>query len=132
MDEVLKFLTDNRVFYVATVDGNMPRVRPFGFVMNYEGKLCFCTSNQKDVYKQLQANPNFEISATSQDGAQWIRLKGKAVFITSRESKKAALDTMPALRNMYSEDDEIFEIFYIDQAEATFADLQGNSRTVKF
>jgi uncharacterized pyridoxamine 5'-phosphate oxidase family protein len=132
MDEVLKFLTDNRVFYVATVDGNMPKVRPFGFVMNYDGKLCFCTNNQKDVYKQLKANPNFEISSTSQDGTTWLRLRAKAVFNTSRETKKAALDTMPSLRKLYSEDDEIFEIFYADEAEATFADLSGNSRSVKF
>ncbi|HHW06140.1 MAG TPA: pyridoxamine 5-phosphate oxidase [Clostridia bacterium] len=131
MDEVLAFLTENRVFYVATVDGSLPRVRPFGFVMNYDGKLCFCTNNQKEVYRQLQVNPNLEISATSADGTKWLRLRGKAVFITSRETKKAALDHMPSLRSMYSEDDDIFEIFYADQAEATFADLTGNSRTVK-
>lgn len=106
-------------------------MRPFGFVMNYDGKLCFCTNNQKEVYRQLQVNPNLEISATSADGTKWLRLRGKAVFITSRETKKAALDHMPSLRSMYSEDDDIFEIFYADQAEATFADLTGNSRTVK-
>lgn len=131
MDEVLKFLRDSKVFYVATVDGNLPRVRPFGLVMIYDGKLCFCTNNQKDVYKQMQANPNIEISATSPDGMEWIRLRGKAVFNTTRESKKAALEVSPSLRDIYSEDDDIFETFYIDQAEATFADMKGNSRTVK-
>jgi len=131
MDEVLEFLTENRVFYIATVDGHLPRVRPFGFVMKYDGKLCFCTNNQKEVYRQLRANPHFEISATSADGSKWLRLRGQAVFITSRETKKAALEHMPSLRRMYSEDDDIFEIFYADQAEATFADLEGNVRTFK-
>jgi len=130
MDEVLQFLKDNPVFYLATTDGDTPRVRPFGFVMNYEGRLCFCTSNQKDVYRQLKANPKFEISTTAKTG-EWLRLKGKAVFVTSRESKKAALDTMPSLRSMYNEDDSIFEIFYADEAEATFYNMSGPSRTIK-
>ncbi len=131
MDEVLQFLTDNPVFYLATVDGNIPKVRPFGFVMKYEGRLYLCTNNRKDVYKQLQANPNLELSATSQSG-EWLRLKGKAVFNTTRQSKQAALEIMPALKRMYSAEDSIFETFYIAEAEATFADMKGGSRTVKF
>jgi len=130
MNEVLQFLKDNPTFYLATTDGDTPKVRPFGFVMDYEGKLCFCTNNQKDVYKQLKANPKFEISTTSQTG-EWLRLKGKAVFITSRESKKAALDAAPSLRKIYSEDDDIYEIFYADDAEATFYKMGGTPRTVK-
>ncbi|MFU0781547.1 pyridoxamine 5'-phosphate oxidase family protein [Thermoanaerobacterium thermosaccharolyticum] len=130
MEEVLQFLKDNPIFYIATVDGDTPKVRPFGFAMEYEGKLCFCTNNQKDVYKQLKANPKFEISVASKTG-EWLRLKGKAVFITSRESKKAALHTMPSLRNLYSEEDSIFEIFYADEAEATFYDMSGPVKTVK-
>jgi uncharacterized pyridoxamine 5'-phosphate oxidase family protein len=130
MNEVLKFLTDNPTFYLATVDGDLPKVRPFGFVMKFDGKLCFCTSNQKNVYRQLKANPNFEVCTTSNTG-EWLRLKGKAVFNTSRESKQAALDLMPVLRDMYSVDDSIFETFYIDDAEATFSDMKGVSRTIK-
>ncbi len=130
MEEVLQFLKDNPTFYIATVDGDTPKVRPFGFAMEYDGKLCFCTNNQKDVYKQLKANPKFEISVASKTG-EWLRLKGKAVFITSRESKKAALHTMPSLRNLYSEEDSIFEIFYADEAEATFYDMSGHVKSVK-
>ncbi|TZE80270.1 pyridoxamine 5'-phosphate oxidase family protein [Calorimonas adulescens] len=130
MDEVLQFLKDNSPFYLATIDGDTPKVRPFGFVMKYEGKLCFCTNNQKDVYRQLKANPKFEISATAKTG-EWLRLKGKAVFITSRESKKAALDTMPSLRSLYSEDDPIYEIFCADEAEATFYSMSGPSKNVR-
>jgi len=131
MDEVLKFLTDDpSVFYIATIDGDMPRVRPFGFAMIHEGKLCFCTSNQKKVYKQLKANPNFEISKTAKDG-EWLRLNGKAVFNTTKQSKQAALEAMPMLGKMYSVDDSIFEIFYIENAEATFCNMKGASRTIK-
>ncbi|MDR3560056.1 MAG: pyridoxamine 5'-phosphate oxidase family protein [Negativicutes bacterium] len=130
MNEVLQFLTDNPVFYIATVDGNIPKVRPFGFVMVLEGKMYFGTNNQKDVYKQLKANPHFEISTTSKTG-EWLRLKGEAVFHTTRQTKQAALDTMPALSKMYSVDDSIFELFYIENAEATFRDMKGASRTVK-
>jgi len=98
MNEVLQFLKENPIFYIATVDGDTPKVRPFGFVMEYDGKLCFCTNNQKNVYRQLKTNPKFEISTTSKDG-KWLRLKGKAVFITNRESKKAALDASPSERH---------------------------------
>ncbi|HWR45084.1 pyridoxamine 5'-phosphate oxidase family protein [Sporomusa sp.] len=130
MEEVLTFLTENPVFYLATVDGDIPKVRPFGFVMNFEGKLHFGTSNQKNVYKQLKANPNFEVSTTSKTG-EWLRLKGKAVFNTSKQTKQAALTTMPMLANMYSEDDSIFELFYIENGEATFHDMKGTSKTIR-
>ncbi len=131
MEEVLNFLTENPIFYLATVDGATPKVRPFGFIMNFEGKLHFGTSNQKPVYRQLQANPSIEISTTSKTG-EWIRLKGKAVFNTSKQSKQAALDKMPRLATMYSVDDSIFELFYIENAEATIQDMKGNSKTITF
>jgi uncharacterized pyridoxamine 5'-phosphate oxidase family protein len=130
MDEVLRFLKDNSTFYLATTEGSTPKVRPFGFVMEYDGRLCFCTNNQKDVYRQLTANPEFEICVASNTG-EWLRLKGRAVFITNRESKKAALDVMPSLRRMYSEDDSIFEIFCASEAEATFHCFDKPPRTVK-
>lgn len=130
MDEVLAFLKDNPVFYLATVEDNIPKVRPFGFAMNFEGKLYFCTSNQKPVFRQLKANPNFEVCTTSKTN-EWLRLKGKAMFNTTRQTKQAALDAMPMLKNMYSVDDSLFELFYIEDAEATFSDMKGGSRTIK-
>ena len=129
MNEVLKFLNDCGVFYVSTIDGNQPRVRPFSFVMEHEGKLCFATSNKKPFYAQLTANPNVEISATTQD-ARWLRLSGKAVFCTTREAKAHALEVMPPLKNMYSADDEIFEIFYLENAVANFYSMSGENKTV--
>ncbi|SEP38327.1 pyridoxamine 5'-phosphate oxidase family protein [Propionispora vibrioides] len=129
MDEVLAFLLDNRVFYLATVEGNVPKVRPFGFAMVFEGKLYFGTNNQKPVYRQLKDNPLFEISTTSQSG-EWLRLSGKAVFDTTPQTKQAALEAMPTLKKMYSVDDTVFELFYVAEGEATFRDMKGSSRTV--
>ncbi|MCM0757752.1 pyridoxamine 5'-phosphate oxidase family protein [Sporomusa sphaeroides DSM 2875] len=129
MREVLAFLQENSVFYLATMDHVYPKVRPFGFVMEYEGKLYFSTSNQKHVYRQLKENPYFEISTASKTG-EWLRLHGKAVFDTNRHTKQAALAAMPVLSKMYSVDDPIFELFYAAEAEATFSDLQGTARTV--
>lgn len=129
MEEVLKILTENIPFYIATVDGDTPRVRPFGFVMNYEGKLIFACNDQMNVYKQLKANPKFEISTTSKS-YEWVRLQGKASFITSRETKQAVLELAPALKNLSSDIDGLI-IFYADEAEATFYTFNDPPRTVK-
>lgn len=131
MNEVLKFLTDNPTFYFATVDGDIPKVRPFGFVMNYKNKLYFCTSNQKNVFKQLKANPHFEVSTISKEG-EWLRLKGKAVFDTNKQSKQAAFDSAPFLSSLYSVDDPNFEVFYIEDAEGIFYNREGVYKTAKF
>ena len=128
--EVLQFLKDNPTFYIATVEGDRPKVRPFGFVMEYEGKLWFCTNNQKNVYKQLKANPYFEISTTSPD-KRWIRLSGKAVFNTNPTTKAKALEVSPRLASMYAVDDPIFEVFYLDDGEATFCSMTGESKTIR-
>jgi len=119
MNEVLEFLTSNPTFYLATIDGDQPRVRPFGAVMKYEDKLYFGTNNTKPVSKQLLANPKVEISTTSPKG-EWIRLTGKAVIDSRREAKAAMLEAVPMLKNMYSSDDDIFEVFYLTDAVAVF------------
>ncbi|WP_094604246.1 hypothetical protein SPSIL_036880 [Sporomusa silvacetica DSM 10669] len=129
MNEVLTFLQDCGTFFVSTVEGNQPKVRPFGFVMEHNGKLCFATSNQKPVYAQLKANPNIEICAATKD-ARWMRLSGKAVFCTTKEAKAQALELMPMLKHMYSVDDEIFEIFYLENASANFCSMSGETKTV--
>ena len=119
MNEVLDFLTSNSTFYLATIDGDQPRVRPFGAVMKYEDKLYFGTNNTKPVSKQLLANPKIEISTTSPKG-EWIRLTGNAVIDSRREAKAAMLEAVPTLKNMYSSDDDIFEVFYLTDAVAVF------------
>lgn len=129
MDEVLSFFNECGVFFVSTIDGDQPRVRPFSFAMEHDGKICFATSNQKPVYAQLKKNPNVEISASSKD-ARWLRLSGKAVFCTSKETKTKALEALPMLKHMYSADDDIFEIFYIENAVVNFYSLKGDFKSI--
>lgn len=129
MNEVLEFLLNNPTFYIATMDGDQPRVRPFGAVMKFEDKLYFTTNNTKPVFKQLVANSKVEISTTSPKG-EWIRLTGKAVVDSRREVKEAMLEAAPMLKNMYSVDDDIFELFYLTDAVATFSSFTSAPKTI--
>ena len=119
MNEILEFLTSNPTFYLATIDGDQARVRPFGAVVKYENKLYFGTNNTKSVFKQIVANPKIEISTTSPN-FEWIRLTGNAVLDSRRETKEAMLEAVPSLKKMYSSDDDIFEVFYLADAVAVF------------
>ncbi|MDR1320634.1 MAG: pyridoxamine 5'-phosphate oxidase family protein [Gracilibacteraceae bacterium] len=129
MKEVLDFLNKNRVYYLATAEGDQPRVRPIGFVMEWGGKLAFCTSNQKAMCKQLAANPKAEIACCDGEG-NTLRIYGKAVFVTSAESQKKALEIMPNLGGMYSVGDGIFEVYCLDEAKAVFSNMKGERREV--
>ena len=117
MNTVLQFLQQAGTFYLATVQGDQPRVRPFGAVCEFEGKLYLVTNNEKPVYQQIMANPRIEISAMAQD--KWIRLSAQAVRDDRREARKAMLDANPGLRRMYSEDDGKVEVLYLKNATAT-------------
>ena len=118
MKQALQFLADPGTFYLATVDGDQPRVRPFGAVAEFEDKLYIITNNQKDVFKQIQVNPKIEISGMTKDG-KWIRLSAEAVRDERREARKAVLDANPGLRGMYNEDDGKIEVLYLKNASAT-------------
>ena len=100
------------------MDGDQPRVRPFGAVCEFEGKLYFITANTKNVYKQLVANPKVEISATKGQDS-WIRLDGEAKFDDRREARVAMLEAVPVLKNMYNPDDGVMVVFYLDNVKAT-------------
>lgn len=128
MNEILKFIKEAGIFYMATIDGDKPKVRPFAFAMEYQNKIYFCTSNQKNVYNQLKSNPQFEACTMSKDG-RWIRLQGKAVFDCSMDAKIKAFEVMPGLAKIYNSSE--FEVFYVDEAEATFYSMKGESRTIK-
>jgi len=130
MEEVLKFLQEAKTFYLASVEKDQPRVRPLGFVMIYDGKLSFCTNNKKEMFKQMKANPKIEICASSPDG-KWLRIRGSVGFNSNRAAKEKALEIMPMLKNMYSADDGIFEIFHFENAHAVFSDMQGGKKEVK-
>lgn len=126
MNEVVKFLQANQVQYLATVgrDGKA-KCRPFMFCFEDEGKLWFCTNNQKDVYKDMIETPYVEISVSSPEYA-WIRLNGKAVFEDNRRVKEACMNN-PIVKGQYqSADNPIFEVFYLEDAKAVIADFSGN------
>lgn len=127
MNEVVQFLTENPVQYLATVgrDGKA-KCRPFMFCFEQDGKLWFCTNSTKDVYKDIQANPEIEISVSSPAYA-WIRLNGKAVFENNSTVKENALKN-PIVQGQYqTADNPIFEVFYLANGKATIADFSGNS-----
>ena len=126
MNEIVKFLNENPVQYLATVgrDGKA-KCRPFMFAGEQDGKLWFCTNNQKDVYKDMQQNPYVEVSVSSPAFA-WIRLAGKAVFQNNRAVKEMCLQN-PIVKGQYGEaQNPIFEVFYLKGAHAVIADFSGN------
>ena len=130
MEEVFKFLKKCGVFYLATEEGNQPRVRPFGAINIYEGKLYIQTGKSKNVSKQMQINPNVEISGFV-DG-KWIRLEGTVVRDDRYEAKTDMLDNNPELKSMYSADDDNTEVLYFENAKATFCSFTEEPRIVEF
>lgn len=125
MEEVLKFLSDNPTFYFATVDGDQPKVRPFGFFMGYEDKLYFSIGKHKLSYQQILANPYVEVCTASAKG-EWIRINGKVVFDERPATLEKVFETMPRLKKLYNEKTgHTLSVFYLDQATAEIADLNG-------
>ena len=127
MKEALNFLQDAKVFYLATCEGDQPHVRPIGFVMDCGGKLAFCTSNDKNMCKQMANNHKVEICAVDEK-YNTLRICGKAVFATSPETQKKAFEVMPDLEKIYAVGDGRFEIFYIDEAKAVFQSISGEKQ----
>ncbi len=130
MERVEKFLKEAGTYYLATVDGDQPRVRPFGTVNNFEGKLYIQTGKSKDVSKQLHANPKAEICAFK-DG-DWIRIACELIEDDRREARASMLDAYPNLRGMYSEDDGNTEVFYMKDATATIASFTKAPEVIRF
>lgn len=130
MKSVCDFLKTAEVYYLATVDGDKPRVRPFGTVNIFEGKLYIQTGRKKDVSKQLLSNSNAEICAFK-DG-KWLRLSGELVEDDRIEAKKSMLDAYPNLRAMYDENDQNTQVFYFKNATAVFSSFSEPSKTITF
>ena len=130
MDRVVNFLKDAQVYYLATVEGDQPRVRPFGTAHVFEGKLYIQTGKTKNVSKQLHANPKAEICAFK-DG-EWLRVSGELVEDDRREARQSMLDAYPSLQDRYSADDGNTEVFYFKNATAVFSSFTAPSETVKF
>ncbi len=130
MQEVYEFLKKAETYYLATVEGDQPRVRPFGTVDLFEGKLYIQTGKVKEVSKQIQANPKVEICAFM-DG-RWLRVAGTLVRDDRVEAKAHMLDAHPSLKGMYSAEDDNTEVLYFKDAVATFSSFTEPPRTVKF
>ena len=119
MERVCKFLKDAGVYYLATVEGDQPRVRPFGTAHIFEGRLYIQTGKVKPTSKQLAINPKAEISAFH--NGTWIRIAGELVEDDRVEARKSMLDAYPNLRSMYDENDGNTQVFYFKNATATFS-----------
>ncbi len=130
MERVAAFLKEAGTYYLATTDGDQPRVRPFGTAHIFEGKLYIQTGKVKDVSKQIHANPKVALCAFK-DG-DWLRVAGTLVEDDRVEARQSMLDAYPSLQNMYSADDGNTEVFYLKDATATFSSFTKAPETVTF
>lgn len=129
MDEVLDFLKKCKTYYLATVEGDQPRVRPFGTINKYHGRLYIQTGKVKNVSAQLHANPKVELTAF--DGHQWLRVTARAIEDPDIAAQQDMLDQYPTL-TMYAAGDGNNEVFYLEDATATFSSFTAEPRTVTF
>ncbi|MDR0413979.1 MAG: pyridoxamine 5'-phosphate oxidase family protein [Prevotellaceae bacterium] len=132
MQETCDFLKKCGAYFIATVEGNQPRVRPFGTAAIFENKLYIQTGKKKKVSQQMQANPKIEICALDEAAGRWVRIEATVVNDDRREAKQFLLDCYPNLKSMYSADDGNHQVLYLKDATATFSSFAGESRVVKF
>ncbi len=131
MQKVCEFLKEAGVYYLATVDGDQPRVRPFGTIHIYEGKLYIQTGKTKDVAKQIAANPKVELSAMK--GDEWIRLCGTLVVDDDVNAQESMLDAYPNLRHMYTTGpDGNTAVYYLENAKATINSFSHAPEVIEF
>lgn len=130
IERAAKFLKDAGTYYLATVDGDQPRVRPFGTANIFDGKLYIQTGKVKPISKQLHANPKAEICAFL--NGEWIRIAAELIEDDRREAKTAMLDAYPQLRGMYNEDDGNTEVFYLKDATATYSSFTKEPEVENF
>lgn len=130
MERIVKFLKDAEVYYLATVEGDQPRVRPFGTAHIFEGKLYIQTGKVKDVSRQLMANPKAEICAFK--GDEWIRIAGELIEDDRVEARQSMLDAYPSLKGMYAADDGNTQVFYFKNATATISAFTHEPEVIRF
>ena len=130
MKRVEEFLKDAGTYYLATLEGDQPRVRPFGTIHIFEGKLYIQTGKVKNVSKQLHANPKAEICAFK--NGEWMRVTGSLIEDDRVEAKQSMLDAYPSLKKMYAADDGNTEVFYFKDATATFSSFTHAPEVIKF
>ncbi|MDR1446576.1 MAG: pyridoxamine 5'-phosphate oxidase family protein [Treponema sp.] len=130
MQEVYDFLKKSGAYYLATVDGDQPRVRPFGTANIFENKLYFQTGKVKNVSKQIKANPRIEIGAMFED--RWIRIEAQAIEDDRIEARQNMLDAYPDLKKSYAADDGNTQVFYLKNATASIFSFGGEPKVIKF
>ncbi|WP_054742858.1 pyridoxamine 5'-phosphate oxidase family protein [Cellulosilyticum ruminicola] len=130
MKKVYEFLKSAQTYYLATVEGNQPRVRPFGTIHIYEDKLYIQTGRSKEVSKQIAVNSKVEICAMK--GGEWLRVAATLVDDNRREVKVSMLEAYPELKEMYSADDENTQVLYLKDVTATFSSFTAAPEVVKF
>ena len=130
IERVCQFLDEAQTYYLATVEGDQPRVRPFGTALIYDGKLYIQTGKVKPVSKQLAVNPKAEICAFK-DG-KWLRIAGELINDDNRDVMVAMLEKMPSLKAIYSPDDGNMQMLYFKDATATFSSFTEAPETIRF
>lgn len=131
MKEVYEFLKNCGVYYLATAEGDQPRVRPFGTIDLFEDKLYIQTGKVKAVAQQMKTNPKVEISAMAQDG-RWIRITAEAVLDDNIKAQEHILDAYPNLKAMYTAGDGNTEVYYLKNAVAQICSFTEAPREIKF
>ena len=130
MQQVCNFLKSCGTYYIATVEGDQPRVRPFGTINLFENRLYIQTGHVKPFAHQIDANPKVEICAFN--GKEWIRVSGKLVEDLRIEAKKSMLDAYPELRAMYDENDDNTAVYYIEDGKATISSFTAKPEEISF
>ncbi|MBR6053257.1 MAG: pyridoxamine 5'-phosphate oxidase family protein [Clostridia bacterium] len=130
LSTVCDFLRDAGTYYLATVDGDQARVRPFGTILLYDGKLCIQTGKKKDVAKQIDRNPKVELCACK-DG-KWLRIAGEMRELDDRDARVAMLDRYPELKAMYDPDDGNTAVYCFTRATATLSSFTAPPETLAF
>lgn len=131
MEEILKYLKGCGTFYLATNEADQPRVRPFGAICKFEEKLYIITNNKKNVYRQMMSNPKIEISGMNK--GTWIRVECEALLDERREARVAMMEEYPtSLSKMYSVDDNLMEVFYLQNGKATICSMTDAPKVINF
>ncbi len=130
MEKTYNFIKEAGVYFLATAEGDQPRVRPFGTIHIFDGKLYIQTGKVKDVSKQIKDNPKVEICACK--GGDWLRIAAELVEDDDHDVKVKMLDKMPDLKAMYSADDDNMQMFWLKDAVATFCSFTAQPETVSF
>ncbi len=130
IERVCEFLKKAGTYYLATVEGDQPRVRPFGTAHIFEGKLYFQTGLKKDVAKQMATNPKVEICAFV--AGEWLRVAAEAEYDARLEAQESMLEAYPSLKRMYAVGDGNTAVYYLKNAKATFSSFSSQPETVEF